>query len=328
MIDRSACHVKQLRIALDGCYPSFWATDLVMRIIRSRYLPVQVSRLSSYDLIIQGPFVSGNRKRRLFGTFFDVLDSFRPSNYLPISLHVSSENESLPNYQSFEQSNCNYGIGHEILKCANYFRTPHWYNYIDFSDIGIGSLSYWPRLGKPINLTELTNPIHWNKSGLEKAAFVVSNMTSQRQYLLSSLAKILPVDGFGKAFDPAIKNHSQSGFVKRDLLKKYKYCLCPENSISPGYYTEKIPEAYISGSIPISYCEPSMVKLDFSPLAFINLFEFYRDSKVDYSGLYNAIYNLDSLDRITKNPLIDYDLQLKVDALKNFILEICLASLA
>ena len=37
--------------------------------------------------------------------------------------------------------------------------------------------------------------------------------------------------------------------VLKDLIKNYKFSFCSENSIYPGYVTEKIPEVYASKSI-------------------------------------------------------------------------------
>ena len=53
------------------------------------------------------------------------------------------------------------------------------------------------------------------------------------------------VDGFGTAFDKFEKR------PKRDILKKYKFCLCPENSIYPGYVTEKLIQAWDAGVLPL-----------------------------------------------------------------------------
>ena len=53
------------------------------------------------------------------------------------------------------------------------------------------------------------------------------------------------IDGFGPAFNKFEKRR------KRDILKEYKFCLCPENSIYPGYLTEKLIEAWDAGTVPL-----------------------------------------------------------------------------
>ena len=327
MIDRSASNVKDLRIALDGCYPSFWHTDLVMRSIRCSYQPKLVSRLSTHDLLIRGPFSRGSKRLRVTDAATQIFQRLRKSLYQPLTLHVSSENHTLQNYQSYIQSGCDYGIGHELDKHPNYLRSPHWHNYVDFSSIGINGPVIWPRLGKPMQLGELSRPIQWNDNTLPKAAFVCSNLTSERTTLMTYVNDVIPVDGYGKAFNAKIPNHSQSGFVKRELLANYQYCFCPENSLSPGYYTEKIPEAYVSGAIPITHCD-SMVNIDFSPEAIINLQSFFDGPTFNVDFFRNFCLDPSRRDIILSTPLISYDLADAGIKMLDFTSSLCSVSLS
>ena len=59
---------------------------------------------------------------------------------------------------------------------------------------------------------------------------------------------------------------------KKELLSQYQINLCPENFIGQGYITEKIPEAFLSGCIPVTYCDPNDLKLDFNHKAVVNLY--------------------------------------------------------
>ena len=90
---------------------------------------------------------------------------------------------------------------------------------------------------------------------------------------MGQLQKAIPVVGFGRAFNESIKSHEKSSFVKRDLLSSYQYSFCPEDAIATGYFTEKIPEAFVSGCVPIAYADPT-VAIDFEPDAIINLYDF------------------------------------------------------
>ena len=54
------------------------------------------------------------------------------------------------------------------------------------------------------------------------------------------------------------------------MLKSYQYCLCPENSISPGYYTEKIPESFASQVFPIGWYLPDSIN-DFADGSHLNI---------------------------------------------------------
>lgn len=319
--------MKELRIAIDGCYPSFWDTDLVLRIIRSTRKVVKAPSRDSCDLLIKGPFADGSRKRRFVSAIRQFKTRMKKTYYQPVSLHVSSENHNEPNYQSFAQSKCDYGIGHEFLDSKFYFRAPHWYNYLNLECFGVHTPPHWPRLGQPIEISALLNPISWNSSGLYKAAFITSNLTYKRLQLFKALSVVLPVDGFGSAFNPSIKNQLNSGFTKRELLANYQYCFCPENSVALGYYTEKVPEAYISGSIPITYADKD-INQDFNPDALINLASFETSGILQIDDLSNYLCSADVLSSLTSTALVNYSLESRIDGLRKFIFEIISTSQA
>ncbi len=70
------------------------------------------------------------------------------------------------------------------------------------------------------------------------------------------------------------------GFIpfncKYEILKKYKYCIAVENSVVPGYFTEKINECYLCETLPIYsgcpdlenyYDENSFARIDTNDLS-------------------------------------------------------------
>jgi hypothetical protein len=62
-----------------------------------------------------------------------------------------------------------------------------------------------------------------------------------------------------------------------EIASKYRFVLCFENDLYPGYVTEKLPEAWATGAIPL-YWGDDRSKY-FNPEAFINLnnFDKYDD---------------------------------------------------
>ena len=52
--------------------------------------------------------------------------------------------------------------------------------------------------------------------------------------------------------------------------------MCPENGLYPGYYTEKIPEAFYSGCLPITWADENIVA-DFNSRAFLNLEPLFKN---------------------------------------------------
>lgn len=258
-----------------------------------------VHRWQTHDLLIRGPFSNGSGKRRLVNRVLSLKNQVLPF-YSPVTLHVSSENPFHPNYQCFEESSCDFGLGHELrIGDRSYFRMPHWWNYVDLRSDGVPSPDNWVRLGKPIQQEDLLVPIKWNAHGLRRAVFVASYLNPERSFLCNRLNQWLAVDGYGKAFDSSIKSHARSLFTKRELLSRYQFSLCPENSICPGYITEKIPEAYVSGCVPITYVDPT-VSVDFNPNAIINLHDFLSQGIAE--GVQNVLEN--PRPRIFENALL------------------------
>lgn len=57
---------------------------------------------------------------------------------------------------------------------------------------------------------------------------------------------------------------------KYEFIAKYKYNICPENSISHGYVTEKLFESLLCGCIPFFLCYPGEVEVGVRPETFYN----------------------------------------------------------
>lgn len=89
-----------------------------------------------------------------------------------------------------------------------------------------------------------------------------------RKRLVSSLAKSGVIHLYGKGWDadPDLNVRKvYKGMVpaggKTDTLARYKFTLCFENAIFPGYLTEKIFDAFIAGSVPVYLGDPEVEKI-------------------------------------------------------------------
>ena len=277
-----------------------------------------VSRTQAHDLLIRGPFAEGSTRRRWLNRGLRWREQIvrpwrRPAG--PLRLHVSSENPFAQNYQNFEQSGCDFGLGHELrVGDLRYQRMPHWWNYVDFSSDGVPSPGQWIRLGEPLKQEQLLRPLDWNRSGAQRAAFVASYLNDQRRYLWREVDRALPVDGFGRAFDTSIADHTRSNFIKRELLRGFRFNLCPENAIAPGYYTEKIPESFACGAIPIGYVDRH-AEVDFNPQAFLNLYDYLPGGIAE--GLAEDLANSHRLSDLTQTPLLK--VPVAIDVLVDFL---------
>ena len=94
------------------------------------------------------------------------------------------------------------------------------------------------------------------------------------------------------------------------MLKNYKFTLCLENAIFPGYVTEKIFDALFAGSIPIYYGAPDITELIPND-SFIDI----RDFK-NYDNLYTFISMMDK--QKYENYMIAIKNFVKSEKYKNF----------
>lgn len=160
------------------------------------------------------------------------------------------------------------------------YRWPAWMDHLDWSDVssklleieGKGYEATW-YYGMRISINKLMKPILSSysyddiKNRKNRSVLISSHFKKPRDRFFKITDAIIGCDGFGKAF-----NKQDYGLPKMNILEKYNFNLCPENLISEGYITEKIPHAFHAGCIPISWCDPDTLKEDFNPEAVINLF--------------------------------------------------------
>jgi hypothetical protein len=76
------------------------------------------------------------------------------------------------------------------------------------------------------------------------ACAFIGNPEPTRLSAIKALQKIGKVDLFGAAFNNPVKD-------KMEILKQYKFNLCFENDLYPGYVTEKVFESWEAGCIPL-----------------------------------------------------------------------------
>lgn len=115
-----------------------------------------------------------------------------------------------------------------------------------------------------IPIAPLTQPrkLDWSTK-TNFCAMIAGNPEGLRINLYNSISKYKPVHGYGNMFGRALRAS------KFDVLRDYKFCLCPENSVYDGYVTEKLLDAYAGGTIPI-YSGTMSVDCDFHEGAYLN----------------------------------------------------------
>lgn len=174
-------------------------------------------------------------------------------------------------YPRFLSAKKQIGFWTEYQEFSNVYRFPYWKWHLDYLEYR-NNIEY-KRFGNLISIEGLMRPISATftreqlRNRKNRAILFSKHLKEPRGTFFNLTNKIIGCDGIGDAFNNGNKN-----LGKLDILKTYKFNLCPENSLGDGYITEKIPEAFQSGCVPITWCKPSDLDLDFNKEAVINLF--------------------------------------------------------
>ena len=130
-----------------------------------------------------------------------------------------------------------------------------------------------------------------------------------------SISKYKHVDICGKA-NPNFPLPDGEKY-KLDLISGYKFSLCYENSVTPGYHTEKLLHGIVAGNIPIYYGDKTVDK-DFNPERFINAVDMSDEELIE------KIKEIDSNDELYNKILNEpiFNKKVSLDDISNFIYKI------
>jgi hypothetical protein len=143
-------------------------------------------------------------------------------------------------------------------------RLPLWYLYIDWFDIKTNGN---PEYLIPESFLYNEN-IYSTNPKTKFCATVFSAFHPDRFEMMNKLRLYKSVDYYGKLGNPIPDGEHH----KMNILSEYKFSICFENSIYPGYFTEKLLHAKISGTIPIYKSHPSVIQ-DFNSDCYINAYD-------------------------------------------------------
>lgn len=102
--------------------------------------------------------------------------------------------------------------------------------------------SYWG-IANP-RIESFIEPRKLNESKRKFACAFIGKNYPHRLHAIRALRKIGKVDVFGAGVRRPVQNPSL-------IAKDYKFAICFENDLYPGYVTEKPFEAYLSGTVPL-----------------------------------------------------------------------------
>lgn len=145
--------------------------------------------------------------------------------------------------------------------------------------ISMASASFAERLDhSPLDLLSPSHIGDMHHRGF--CAFLYSQCEwPHRQYFFDMLNELEPVDALGACAGASTRKDfrklasRQSNWYLDDAVKqfqRYRFVVAFENSIAPGYVTEKIVNAFLAGAIPIYWGNSTSVATLFNPRSFID----------------------------------------------------------
>jgi hypothetical protein len=174
------------------------------------------------------------------------------------------------------------------------FRLPLWYLYIDWFDVKTYDNPDWL-----IPESYLYGENEFTQKEKNKfCSIVFGSPVESRLKAIQSISDYKPVDVFGKINKNYFLPDGEK--YKLDLVSNYKFSLCYENTVYPGYHTEKLLHGKVAGNIPIYYGGET-ISNDFNENCFINA------SNMSLEQLNEKIKEIDNDDKlyqdILKQPL-------------------------
>lgn len=227
---------------------------------------IKISEPEDADLIIFSCFGNDNTRFNHCKKIFYTGENIRPS-----------------------KKRCDYSISFDFDDYnETNIRLPLWMMYIDWFD----KKTYGnPEYLIPENYLYGQNEFS-DKPKNKFCSTVFSAFYEKRINAINKLSIYKQVDVYGKYGTPLDYGEKN----KLNIVSDYKFSICFENSIYPGYFTEKLLHAKISGTIPLYYSDLSFGN-DFNPKCCINLEE------VGFDLLYEKVVEIDNNKKLYKEIL-------------------------
>lgn len=232
--------------------PFNFDNNFFIHIIRELFDDVQIVNPEDADVMFFSVFGNENQKYKNCKKIF-----------------FTGENQK-PNFKK-----CDYSLTFDFDDYGGKnFRLPLWYLYIDWFNVKTYDNPQWL-----IPESYLYGENEFTQKQKDKfCSIVFGKMVESRINAIQKISEYKKVSIFGKANPEYYLPDGEK--YKLDLISNYKFSLCYENSVTPGYHTEKLLHGKIAGNIPIYYGD-STVSLDFNPECFINAFGVETEELID-----------------------------------------------
>jgi hypothetical protein len=316
--------MKKIKISLLWTIEEDFKNSIIFNLIKNcTKKEIEFSSVAESDLLIFGPYESylkrkilnlAKKKFKLIENIFPNIDFYLlKRRFQPIKVFMTHEKDFTNIKYDFIISN------HLGLNDENHLRFAFWKEMIDWSHLGISRIptNFIKRFDNFFNIKDLMSPFgNAFMKKEKKIAMICSDLSEPRKSMYNIFSKSFAVDGYGRYFDQTIINHNSSSFTKKEILKKYAFNLCPENTLYPGCYSEKVPEAFLSKSLPITWADKN-INIDFNQKSFINLLDHTADS---YQEITTLLKETEFLKKFIEEPLLLKEPDLIIET--NFIKKI------
>lgn len=179
--------------------------------------------------------------------FFSVFGNVTKIKKSKANIKVFFSGENINTFkQKFIQYKGNYvnfvnlSMGFDYLEEKNYLRFPLWLIYF-----------FSPDNSKDEIKTKLDSCKTQHNKTKFCSLIASHDRNGIRTKMFNDVSVISNIDCPGKLFNNDNTLHSRYNNDKLLYLQQYKFNICPENSVSDGYVTEKIFDCLHSGCIPI-----------------------------------------------------------------------------
>jgi hypothetical protein len=156
-----------------------------------------------------------------------------------------------------------------------------------YCEINFRAKQWTERRGIDFNTQELALPRTRLEGKSKFACAFIGNPEPTRLRAVEALREYGQVDVFGPHSDQAVTS-------KYEVAKNYRFMMCFENDVYPGYVTEKLLDAYVCGTIPL-------YRGDFGREFHVN-----RKSLInanDYSSLHEFAFAVSQIDDFRYNQI-------------------------
>jgi hypothetical protein len=274
--------MERIKVAERGFWPGFWLDhSIFVQALKQNYDVKIIDDPRRADLLFEGcDLQCWAPTQKLPGLAYKLKKWRDRKMKIPGKrVYYSSEPYSLP-----------IGRYHGVISSHSHMRDNHFY------------YPFWVACCKLWKDTDWRHK-HDPDADFLPAELTTVRLTSPKKFAITFITNAMHLrfktaqwlERFGKVdiFGGAVGRYVPS---KMAIMGDYKFNLCPENSLGPGYLTEKAVQAKLAGCIPLYWGDPSYRK-SFNEKSLINIYEYDCD--------FERIFNTVDLEEVRHTPLLN-----------------------